>query len=141
MSKTMTVGVVPIQHWHYMASMAEMNFEDVARGVFGPGDFPRGIATDISNFFDSVAEAIYQKLFGIVPSNPPASLQNYIYAKDALGNSMIPPGIFQISDAAIILLLFIEFFRHARCGGFTPESREMAGRLSVFFGSLARMAQ
>jgi hypothetical protein len=81
MSKTVSVGVVGPSHWAYMASvMAERltQMRDARRVV--AAQIPVGVYRDARQFFRLVLEAAGDH----VPVNPPASINAYALAADAV---------------------------------------------------------
>ena len=84
MSQTMSVGVVGPSHWVYMATVMAECLENVARtNRIEPNEIPVGVYWDALEFSGLALQATGDA----VPDNPPASINAYVIAADALRRS------------------------------------------------------
>ncbi len=147
MSKTMAVGVVPITDYHCMAVQAAEAFTKMGHGILDPHDFPAGVLGDVKDFWNSVLDEARNRVFGIIPKNPPAAIQNYVYASDVLRRSALEPGgIFLSIEAAteteITLILLGYFIQHFEDIGsrINTEDNGWIWRAAAFFKKFAEMS-
>lgn len=88
MSRTASIGVVGPSYWSYMAAVMADHLAKVLRAKrTDPDAIPRGVYADAQKFFTLVLDAIGDQ----IPSNPPASMNAYKIAADAIKES-VPSG-------------------------------------------------
>lgn len=81
MSQTISVGVVGPSHWSYMAAVMAQRLERIVeRHKVEAQDIPAGVYLDAEKFFDLVL----QEFGGEARKNPPASINAYVIAADAV---------------------------------------------------------
>lgn len=81
MSQTISVDVVGPSHWTYMATVMAECLEHIAKaGQVGLNAVPAGVHQDALRFSNLALQATGTS----VPDNPPASLNAYVIASDAL---------------------------------------------------------
>src|SRR5436309_2500997 len=84
MSDTISVDVVGPSHWAFVATVMADCLEEVARLRSTRSDLvPKRVYSDAKEFFRLVLQSVGSG----VPDNPPASLNAYVIAADALRNS------------------------------------------------------
>jgi len=87
MSETMSIGVVGPSHWSYMACvMAERLKKIGTLRKVERENVPKGIYTDVREFFHLVLQAVDD----VLPDNPPASINAYVIALDAMTGAFQP---------------------------------------------------
>ena len=88
MSQTISVGVVGPSYWSYMATvMAECLEKIIQVKRIESGDLPKGVYNDAHRFFSLVLQAAGNTL----PENPPASINAYVIAADAVRSFQSAP--------------------------------------------------
>ena len=136
MSGTIAGDIVGPSYWAFMATvMAECLDKFINDEEVTPSDIPEGIYDGAKEFFDLVLEAAGDKF----PENPPASINAYVIATDALRGSLKPfPTTSQ--DLKIKLERYAKFVRRlAKPRPLTNhEAVETATSLREFFLSLAQ---
>ena len=81
MSQTISVGVVGPSHWAYMASVMAEKLRHIQTAGFTNGnEIPVGVYHDANEFYKLVLEAAGDS----APKNPPASINAYAIAADAV---------------------------------------------------------
>jgi len=87
MSETMSIGVTGPSHWSFMASVMAERLEKIgSRKRVEREDVPKGIYSDVRELFRLVLQAADDSL----PDNPPASMNAYVIALDAMTGAFQP---------------------------------------------------
>jgi hypothetical protein len=141
MSETIAVGVVPAWHWESIAVQARGALLKIANGDLEAKDFPRGVMFDARAFLDSALEEAKYRLYGKTPSNPPASLNNYLYAMVAFGVMGCPLTGMPLWYPDLELLVLAQFIHDLDepPHQLTDEERQMASKAAQFFGGLVNL--
>jgi hypothetical protein len=81
LSVTTSIGVVGPSHWTYMAAVMAHRLTRILEAKrVRPNDVPVGVHRDVQKFFHLVRQAAGNSL----PQNPPASINAYVIASDAV---------------------------------------------------------
>lgn len=138
MSDTISVDVVGPSHWAFMATvMAECLEKFIDTREVVPSDIPQGVYDDALDFFDLVMGAAR----GTLAEDPPASINAYVIATDALTGSLKP--VPETSEALVSNLGRYAGFMGSltEAHALSPDEVETAGSLRDFFRSLAKAGE
>ena len=131
-SKTASVGVVGPGYWLYVSSILARRLTSIIdKGNIVGDEIPVGILTGAKRFLDMALDAVAEG----VPANPPASINAYQIAGNALhaatSNGETP------SDLPGALKSYVELLPRLRTPGSLSESeRARVGQLRAFFEQL-----
>ncbi len=135
MSDTIFIEAVGPRYWTFMATvMASRLDKFINSREITPGDIPKGVYDDAREYFELVMGAVSSTL----PEDPPASINAYVTAMDALKGSLRP---FPETDEALVANLsnYAEFLRGLTGPHRIADERELQTVTSLrdFFRSLA----
>lgn len=136
MSDTIAVDVVGPSYWSYMATvMAECLGDFLKEAKVEPAEIPPAVYEGAQEFFALVLQAAGD----VFPENPPASINAYVIASDALrGVSKPYPATTQ--DLRVHLQEYSNFINALSKPHLLtePEQIRLAGSLKEFFSRLAQ---
>jgi hypothetical protein len=132
MSSSPTIGIMSCSQLAYLAKVAANLLKEISSGKMDATVFPRGILADMKVFLNSAAEEAKYRIFGKMPSNPPAAITHYLHAVEAmtLQNALTSSG-----ETLVLISLFINDLDgdpHA----FSMEEMRYAGYVADFFEAL-----
>lgn len=136
MSETISVGVVGPSHWSYMAAvMAQRLGVVVERRRLEAGDIPKGVYLDAKKFFHLVLEEVD----GEPPENPPASINAYVIAADAVRGAQSVPAAQDVKQSLREYSGLLSGLQTPR--DLTVDELNTAGALRRFFLQLRKAGQ
>jgi hypothetical protein len=138
MSDTISVDVVGPSYWAYVATVMAECLEEATRSKqVRVGLVPRGVYSDAKEFFRLVLQSVGNG----VPDNPPASLNAYVIAADALRNSSdsFPRTREELGQRLAHYSELIDHLGQPR--NLTTEEIEIATSLKEFFERLAQAGE
>ncbi len=143
MSQSPAVGVVPVENWHCMATQMNQALLRVIKGNLTIENFPQGVLADAEAFVGSAYEEVLCGVLGTIPSNPPASINNYAFASGAY-RAMPLPILDDISgrtcdEALGWISQCLAILR--RPHELTGREKEVLGEVAIFFNALAALSK
>jgi hypothetical protein len=136
MSETASIAAVGPGHWTFMATLMATRLESfIQRKEVISDEIPEGVYSGVKEFFDLVLAAAGDKR----PTSPPASVNAYVIATDALRGSLKP---FPETSQDLLAKLdeyaaFVNDLNHTHSIA-DAKQLEIATSLRDFFRSLAQ---